>query len=114
MAKPFPDSYFSPISVNDFAEALESAMVTDQSGILHIGSSNTISKYEFIRMVLQGFDLDTTLLKPITVDEARLNANRPRDTSLNVTRLEKIWGRSAPTAADGMKRFASKSSPFST
>jgi dTDP-4-dehydrorhamnose reductase len=110
----FTDSYFSPISVNDFVEALESAITTDQYGILHIGSSNVISKYEFIRMVLQDFDLDTTLLKPITVDEARLNANRPRDTSLNVTQLETIWGRSAPTAAEGMKRFASNPSPFST
>lgn len=110
----FTDSYFSPISVYDFSEALDSAITSNQSGILHIGSGNTISKYEFARMVLQDYDLDTNLLKPITVDEAGLNANRPRDTSLNVTRLEKIWGKSAPTAAGGMKRFASKASPFST
>jgi dTDP-4-dehydrorhamnose reductase len=109
----FTYSYFSPISVNDFADALNSAITSDQSGILHIGSSNSISKYEFARMVLQEFTFDADLLTPITVDEAGLNANRPRDTSLNTALLGRVWGKSAPTAAEGMRRFATKPSPFS-
>ena len=108
----FTDSYFSPISVYDFADALDSAVDADTSGILHMGSSDTISKYEFARMVMVTYQCDMSLLRPITVDNAHLNAERPRNTSLNVTMLESIWGRSAPSVADGIRRVALEPNPF--
>jgi dTDP-4-dehydrorhamnose reductase len=108
----FTDSYFSPINVFDLAEALDSAIAVDAIGVLHFGSRNTVSKYEFARMVLEIFNYDVGLLRPITVDDARLSANRPRDTSLNVSKLERIQQQPAPTVADGLKRFASQPNPF--
>jgi dTDP-4-dehydrorhamnose reductase len=108
----FTDSYFSPISVQDFARALDIALAEGTSGLLHLGSSDRISKYEFARIVMEIYDWDMSLLKPITVDDAGLKADRPRDTSLNVDLLEKIWGKSVPTVADGIKRLASEPNPF--
>lgn len=108
----FTDSYFSPITVNDFAGALDSAINANISGILHLGSSNSISKYEFARMVMETYGCDMSLLRPITVDDAGLSANRPRNTSLNVAMLESVWGRTAPSVADGINRLSLQPNPF--
>ncbi|MCZ6539413.1 MAG: SDR family oxidoreductase [Chloroflexi bacterium] len=108
----FTDSYFSPIGVYDFADALDSAVDADTSGILHMGSSDTISKYEIARMVMVTYMCDMSLLRPITVNDAGLSADRPRNTSLNVTMLESIWGRSAPSVAHGIERVALELNPF--
>ena len=108
----FTDSYFSPISVDDFADALDAAITNKITGLLHLGSSDRISKYEFAKIVMEAYDCDMSLLKPITVDDAGLKADRPRDTSLNIALLESIWGKSAPTVADGISRTAASPNPF--
>jgi len=92
--------------VSDFAEALEAALTAGRSGLLHLGSSNSISKYEFARIVMETYNSDMSLLSPITVDDLELKANRARDTSLNVNLLESIWYRPAQTVAEGVKRTA--------
>jgi dTDP-4-dehydrorhamnose reductase len=108
----FTDSYFSPIGVLDFADALDAALTAGSSGFLHLGSKNAISKYEFARLVMESNNCDMSLLKPITVDEIGLSANRPRNTSLNVDLLEKLMGRSVPTVEQGILRAANESKPF--
>lgn len=108
----FTDSYFSPISVDDFADALDAALKSNSTGLLHLGSSDRISKYEFAKIVMESYDCDMSLLKPITVNDIGLKADRPRDTSLDVGLLENIWGNSVPTVADGIGRIAASLNPF--
>jgi len=63
-------------------------------------------------MVMEAYNCDMSLLKPITVDDAELKADRPRDTSLSVDLLESIWGKSIPTVAEAIKRIAAEPNPF--
>ena len=108
----FTDSFFSPISVHDFANALDAAINNETFGLLNLGSSNAISKYEFARMVMEAYNCDMSLLRPITVDDIGLKADRPRDTSLNMDLLETILGRPVPAVAEGIKRIAGEPNPF--
>ena len=108
----FTDSYFSPISVRDFADALDAAITNNTTGLLHLGSSDRISKFEFAKIVMEIYDCDMALLKPITVDDVGLKADRPRDTSLDVGLLESISGKSVPTVSDGISRIAASPNPF--
>ena len=108
----FTDSYFSPISVDDFADALDAAITNNTTGLLHLGSSDRISKYEFAKIVMETYDCDMSLLKPITVNDVGLKADRPRDTSLNIALLESIWGKPVPTVTDGISRIAASPNPF--
>jgi len=109
----FTDSYFSPIGVLDFTDALDVALAALHSGFLHLGSRNAISKYEFARLVMESNNCDMSLLKPITVDDIGLSADRPRNTSLNVDLLEKLMGSNVPTVEQGIARTADESAPFS-
>lgn len=108
----FGDSYFSPISVRDFAIAIDAAVAAKHSGLIHLGSSDRISKYEFARLVMEAYDCDMSLLKEITVDEAGLNAERPRDTSLDVVLLENILKKPASSVAEEIKRMSAEPNPF--
>lgn len=108
----FTDSYFSPISVRDFADALDVAITNNTTGLLHLGSSDRISKFEFAKIVMEIYDCDMALLKPITVDDVGLKADRPRDTSLDVGLLESISGKSVPTVSDGISQIAASPNPF--
>lgn len=109
----FTDSYFSPISVIDFADVFDAAVKAGHTGLLHLGSSNKISKYEFARLVMETFKCDMSLLKPITVDDIGLKADRPRDTSLNVDLLKSILGKPVPSVAEGFQRISYEPNPFS-
>ncbi len=108
----FTDSYFSPISVHDFTRAIDVAIEKDHTGLLHLGSSDRLSKYEFARIIMETYNCDMSLLKPITVDDARLKAHRPRDTSLDVSLQASILGRIVPSVAEGIKRIALEPNPF--
>ena len=108
----FTDSYFSPINVYDLSQALDAAISTKVKGILHLGSINTVSKYEFIRMVLNNYEYNADLLKPITIDDASLNVSRPRNSSLDISLFQEILRIPARTVVDGLDRFMSKPNPF--
>jgi dTDP-4-dehydrorhamnose reductase len=108
----FTDSYFSPVSVHDFADAIDAAIENDHTGLLHLGSSNRLSKYDFAHLVMEAYDCDMSLLKPITVDDAGLKADRPRDTSLDVSLQASVLGKPVPSVAEGVIRIVSGSNPF--
>ena len=108
----FTDSYITPISATDFATALDATIDSKSSGLLHIGSKDSISKFEFARLVMERYGCDMSLLRPISVDDAGLNANRPRDTSLNVQLLETILGSPASTVREGIDHLAALPTPF--
>ena len=108
----FTDSYFSPISVSDFAVALDAALNSGTSGLLHLGSSNRISKYEFARLVMETYNCDMSLLRPITVSDANLRADRPRDTSLSVDLQAAILGETPPSVHSGIREIAKNPNPF--
>tara|TARA_A100001037_G_scaffold46549_1_gene37950 strand:- start:15395 stop:16297 length:903 start_codon:yes stop_codon:yes gene_type:complete len=108
----FTDSYFSPISVSDFAETLDATLNSGTSGLLHLGSSNRISKYEFARLVMETYNCDMSLLRPITVSESNLKADRPRDTSLNVDLQADILGEVPPSVHEGIRKTAKEPNPF--
>ena len=108
----FTDSYFSPINVYDFAIAIDAAIEKDHTGLLHLGSSDRLSKYEFARLIMEAYNCDMSLLKPITVEDAGLVAHRPRDTSLDVSLQTSILGKSVPSVAEGIRQIALESNPF--
>lgn len=108
----FTDSFFSPTNVHDFADAIEIALKSKVEGILHIGSSDRVSKFEFARKVMKRYNCDMSLLTPITVADAGLNADRPRDSSLNTSLLEQVLGHPVATVEQGIQKVAREGNAF--
>ena len=62
-------------------------------GILHFGSDNYISRYEFANEIAETFSLDKSLIVPITTDQLSRDydtyiAKRPKHSGLNINKIE--------------------------
>lgn len=101
----FSDIYFSPILVNDLAEVLAEMVAADLTGIYHVAAADRCTKFDFARMVCQTFEKDPELVCSAGSEEVGLKALRPKDTSLDVTKVSKVLGKSMPTVSDGIRRF---------
>jgi dTDP-4-dehydrorhamnose reductase len=80
----FYDVVFSPLEVGNLSDAIAELGAGNYVGILHLGSRTSISKYSFACEVAEMLTRDPTrLVRRISVDEAKLAAPRPKNTSLN-------------------------------
>lgn len=86
----FYDVFFSPILINNLIEFLFDLYDKDVRGVYHISGSERCSKLHFGEMIAEIFRLDSRYIQPIRVDEKNLFAPRPRDTSLNISKVSKL------------------------
>ena len=99
------DIYFSPILVNDFAEVLFKLQEKKYEGIIHIAGSETSSKLDFAYRIAEVFDLDKSLIKPVSIHELGLKSPRGANLSLNVSKAEKILNERLPKVKEGLKKM---------
>jgi len=99
------DIYFSPILVNDLAELLFKLQEKNYEGIIHVGGSETCSKLDFANMIAEVFDLDKSLIKPVSIHELGLKAPRGKNTSLNVSKAEKILKEHLSKVKEGLRKM---------
>lgn len=101
----FEDVYFTPILVNDLADALFTLVERDARGVLHVAGGERVSKYEFAVRAADVFTLSPRAVRAVTADTVTLRAARPRDMSLSCRRAEAALGRALPTVREGLARL---------
>jgi dTDP-4-dehydrorhamnose reductase len=102
----FSDVFFCPILANDVAEVLLALLDQNLTGLYHVVGSQSISKFAFARQVAATFGFDPGQVVAARAADAKLRAQRPRNTSLNTEKICAALGRSMPDTAAGLRRFA--------
>ena len=97
--------YFSPILVNDLAKILFRLYERKCEGVLHIVGSQSCSKLDFAHKIAEVFNLDKSLIKPVSFHELDLRAPRAKNTSLNVSKAEIILGENFPRIKEGLEEM---------
>ncbi len=92
----FGDVLFTPITIWDLINELEWIIDSSISGLFNIGCTESISKYEFGLRFCKELDLDTSLIKKISIEKLSFSAKRPKNQSLDVSYYEKISKRELP------------------
>jgi dTDP-4-dehydrorhamnose reductase len=87
------DQISNPTLSNHFVNAIFQAIIMDYEGILHIGSDDYISRYEFAIEIAKVFGFDLDLISKIDTDflSRKLNsyiAERPLHSGLLIGKLE--------------------------
>lgn len=100
------DQINSPTYADNAAEALFKLAKTDKTGIYHTAGNDLISRYDFTLKIAEEFDLNCDLINPITSDKFIQKAPRPRDSSLNVKKIEDDLGFCMETCSESLKRMA--------
>ena len=71
--------------LGDLARAIETLTARRVEGIVHVGSSEPLTRFEFAQKIAEIVGVDSGLVLPgVRTEMAQWIASRPADTSLNV------------------------------
>jgi len=84
------DQFTSPTYIPNLSRMLIEISERHITGIIHTVGASKISRYQMASMVSDKLNLDSTLLKQISIDEMKWVAQRPKDSSLDVSRASSI------------------------
>ena len=96
------DQCVSPTLNTNLADILLEIVESKKTGIFHAAGATALSRYEFAMKIAEVFDLDSSLITPATMAEMNWRANRPRDSSLNVTRVRRTLNTKPLDIADAL------------
>lgn len=102
----FDDLIFCPLLVNDLVEILLRMIDHQLAGIYHVVSAESLSKYEFGRMVAQAFGFDERLVTPASYKTGHLRAPRSPRLTLRGDKLSSALAEEMPRQQPGLLRFA--------
>ncbi len=86
----FDDVIFNPLEVSNLSKMIYEFTKNDFRGIIHVSGDEVISKYQFARKVAEIFDFNTNLIKKGLIEDAKLFAPRPKNTSLSNQKSKKF------------------------
>jgi dTDP-4-dehydrorhamnose reductase len=101
----FTDVYFCPLLVNDIAGIFLQMLERNLSGVYHVLSEESLSKYDFGIAIARRFGFDPGLIAPTSVQDAGLAAARSPNLTLQVDKLIHDLGESLPTVSTGIDWF---------
>lgn len=106
MVNGFVDAMFCPLYVMDLVDMIFQMIDKKLSGLYHVVSPESLSKYTFGLRIADKFGLDKELIQPISVHESGLSAKRSPRLTLSIEKLgkEKIF---PPDQKKGIDQFFS-------
>ncbi|MDH3312844.1 MAG: dTDP-4-dehydrorhamnose reductase [Nitrosopumilus sp.] len=84
------DQFTSPTYVPNLSKMLIEIAKRKISEIIHTAGASRISRYELAILVSEKLHLDKELLKPVQISQMNWNAQRPKDSSLDVSKAAEI------------------------
>jgi dTDP-4-dehydrorhamnose reductase len=84
------DQFTSPTYIPNLSRMLIEISERRVTGIIHTAGASKISRYQMASMVSDKLNLDSTLLKQISINKMTWVAQRPKDSSLDVSRAISI------------------------
>ena len=84
------DQYVTPTYNYDLAKQLNALIKKDAQGIFHTAGGERISRYEFALKVANVFGFDADLIKPVSMNALNWIARRPRDSSLDTSKITRF------------------------
>lgn len=89
----FTDQHRTPLLVHQALEVIRGAMEDPRvKGLFHAGGGERINPYEFGLKFCEAFGLPQGLLKPIEMEGFNYLARRPKDCSLNSSKIAALLG----------------------
>ncbi len=97
------DIYNNHLFADNANEAIWAIISGNKEGIYHIAGSEVISRYELVCKVADVFGFDKNLVIPVNSSFFPSIAPRPKNTSYNITRMEKGLGVKGIGIWDGLE-----------
>jgi dTDP-4-dehydrorhamnose reductase len=82
------DQINNPTYIDDLVQAIDKVLEYKKYGIYNIGGREFLSRYDFSLRIADYFNLDKSLITPITTDELKQPAKRPLHSGLITIKAE--------------------------
>lgn len=102
------DQFTSPTYVHNLSKMLIEIATRQIVGTIHLAGATRISRYELAEMIAYKLNLDKSLLKPAKTDEMKWTAQRPRDSSLDVSLATEILNEKPQKIEQSLELFLSE------
>lgn len=99
----FHDVQYTPIHVTHLSEVIEDVWKQRVYGLFHAAGRTCLTKHEFAVLVASVFGLPIDRVTAVSVDDAGLAADRPKNMALSSAKLSSALGRALPPAVDGVR-----------
>ncbi len=103
--KGFVDAIFCPLYVEDLAETLLEMLLHKLTGIYHVVSPESLSKYDFGVGIAQRFGFDPGLIEPVEMRSLDRDAPRALNLTLSTDKVQADLGHALPSIAEGIERL---------
>ena len=98
----FTDQWRTSTAADDFSEVLLRLLADpDLEGVFHWGGADRATRFESAIALCRVFDFDERLVRPARMADKKTPAARPRDSSLDSSRLAAALGLAPTTLAEG-------------
>ena len=101
----FTDVIFCPLLANDLADIFVQMLEKELAGLYHVVGGESLSKYDFGVHLAQRFNLDASLIIPISVKQSGLKAVRSPNLSLHSDKLARTLGKPLPSLSTGLDKL---------
>jgi len=99
------DQYRTPTYVLDLAMACKISMDKKATGVFNISSSKLMSVFEITQEIAEVFNLDKSLLKPISTSTLNQTAPRPAKTGFDLSKTNEELGFYPKTFKEDLQMF---------
>ena len=105
------DQFTSPTYIPNLSRMLIEISERRITGIIHAAGASKISRYQMASMVSDKLNLDGTLLKQISMNKMKWVAQRPKDSSLDVSRASSILNEKPQKIDQSLNLFIDEMKP---
>ena len=84
------DQKSNPTYIPELVKAIFNSILLDFRGILHIGSNDSLSRFEFACKVCKIFKLNAELISKIESANLKQPASRPLNSTLNTSKIKEV------------------------
>ena len=102
------DQYRTPTYVEDLAMACKLSIDKKAIGVFNISSNQLLSVYEIAQQVADAFQLDKSLIKPISTSTLNQTAPRPAKTGFDLTKTNTKLNFFPKSFKEDLQRFKQK------
>jgi len=101
----FTDLFFTPISVTNLGRAISELYKKSYQGVIHLGGSEKISKFDFAKRLAKTFGEDESFIIPFNSENFGFKTKRPKDLSLSTERAKGILRTKLLSVDEGLEEL---------
>jgi len=99
------DQFGNTTLSDELARAIWQLVRTSYHGIVHVAGTEIVSRFEFAQKIAKVFDLDASLINPISTTDLKQRAPRPLNSGLVVDKAIYSLGLELSDVESGLKKY---------